>query len=79
MLEYDAHYLKELTEEKEALTKTGKDNSHALRLLESGKFLLYVSKGRFKKNGMEILFATNFFAFLDFSGHFRPLKAKKKH
>merc|ERR1719510_2073907 len=35
LLEYDAHYLKELTEEKEALTKTGKDNSHALRLLES--------------------------------------------
>merc|ERR1711874_877907 len=35
LLEYDAHYLKELTEEKEALAKTGKDNSHALRLLES--------------------------------------------
>ena len=40
LLEYDAHYLKELTEEKEALAKNGKDNSHALRLLESGKFLL---------------------------------------
>ena len=39
MLEYDAHYLKELTEEKEALVKNGKDNSHALRLLESGEFL----------------------------------------
>ena len=38
LLEYDAHYLKELTEEKEALAKNGKDNSHALRLLESGKF-----------------------------------------
>lgn len=35
LLEYDTHYLKELTEEKEALAKNGKDNSHALRLLES--------------------------------------------
>ena len=46
MLEYDAHYLKELTEEKESLAKTGKDNSHALRLLESGEFLLSFSLDR---------------------------------
>ena len=43
LLEYDAHYLKELTEEKEALAKNGKDNGHALRLLESGEFLLSFS------------------------------------
>ena len=45
-LEYDAHYLRELTEEKETLAKTGKDNSHALRLLESGEFLLSFSLDR---------------------------------
>ena len=45
-LEYDAHYLRELTEEKETLAKTGKDNSHALRLLESGEFLLSFSLER---------------------------------
>ena len=37
LIEYDEHYLKELTEEKESLAKNGKDNSHALRLLEAGQ------------------------------------------
>ena len=44
LVEYDEHYLKELTEEKESLSKTGRDTSHALRLLEAGQSHFYKRK-----------------------------------
>ena len=34
--DYDDHYLKELKEEKDTLSKNVKDSSHILRLLENG-------------------------------------------
>ena len=52
--DYDEHYLKELKEEKDTLSKNVKDSSHILRLLENGAWTFCIVRDPLHLKFLEI-------------------------